>query len=183
MLKRLSLVAAGVSIAALSGITLVLAAEPSLPGGATSLREQYADWTVLCGIVADGDKKAKACSMQQEQVRQVKNGPSQRVLAVELQPKEKGLAGVLVLPLGLKLDKGAILQIDDGKGAGPQSFRTCLFTGCLVDVAADDKMVASLGKGKALSVKTVTDEGQDANFSVSLNGFQSALNRVNELAK
>ncbi|MCO7728660.1 invasion associated locus B family protein [Brucella intermedia] len=157
------------------------ATEPSLPNGATSLREQYADWTVLCGIAVDGDKKSKVCSMQQEQVRQVKNGPSQRVLAIELQPKDKGLQGVLVLPLGLKLEKGATLKVDAGKASDASPFRTCIFAGCIVDIKAADKMTASLAKGKTIAVKTTTDEGKDADFTISLNGFQNAMNRVSEL--
>ncbi|MEJ5027418.1 invasion associated locus B family protein [Brucella anthropi] len=162
---------------------VVFSADPTLPNGATSLREQYADWTVLCGIAADGDKKTKVCSMQQEQVRQVKNGPSQRVLAVELQPKDKGLEGVLVLPLGLRIDKGATLKIDDGQPSDANRFRTCIFAGCVVDIRADAKMAAALGKGKTVAVKTITDEGKDADFTISLNGFQNAVNRVNELMK
>lgn len=181
MLKK-SVILTGIGMAALAAAS-AFAADPSLPNGATSLREQYADWTVLCGINADGDKKTKVCSMQQEQVRQVKNGPSQRVLAVELQPKDKGLEGVLVLPLGLKLDKGATLKIDEGKASDASPFRTCVFAGCIVDIKADDNMVASLGKGKEIAVKTVSDEGKDADFSISLNGFQNAMNRVNELMK
>ncbi|KAB2763171.1 invasion associated locus B family protein [Brucella anthropi] len=181
MLKK-SVILTGIGMAALA-VASAFAADPSLPNGATSLREQYADWTVLCGINTDGDKKTKVCSMQQEQVRQVKNGPSQRVLAVELQPKDKGLEGVLVLPLGLKLDKGATLKIDEGKASDASPFRTCVFAGCIVDIKADDKMAASLGKGKAIAVKTVSDEGKDADFSISLNGFQNAMNRVNELMK
>ncbi|WP_421533823.1 invasion associated locus B family protein [Ochrobactrum quorumnocens] len=183
MLKKLAICVAGVSVAVLGNIGLAMATEPTLPNGATSLREQYADWTVLCGIASDGDKKTKVCSLQQEQVRQVKNGPSQRVLAVELQPKDTGLEGVLVLPLGLKLDKGTTLKIDEGKASDASSFRTCVFAGCIVDVKANDKMAAALGKGKVLSVKAVTDEGKDADFSISLNGFQNALNRVGELTK
>ncbi|MEJ5025491.1 invasion associated locus B family protein [Brucella anthropi] len=181
MLKT-SVIFSGIGMAALAAVT-AYAADPLLPNGATSLREQYADWTVLCGIATDGDKKTKVCSMQQEQVRQVKNGPSQRVLAVELQAKDKGLQGVLVLPLGLKLDKGATLKIDDGKASNASPFRTCVLAGCIVDVVADDKMAASLGKGKTIAVKTVSDDGKDADFAISLNGFQNAMNRVSELMK
>lgn len=161
----------------------VFAADPALPNGATSLREQYGDWTVLCGIAADGDKKTKICSIQQEQVRQVKDGPSQRVLAVDLKPKEKGLEGILVLPLGLKLDKGAMLTIDDGKASNANPFRTCVFAGCVVDIKADAKMTAALTTGNTIAVKTVTDEGKNADFAISLNGFQNATNRVSELMK
>ncbi|GAA5616530.1 invasion associated locus B family protein [Brucella anthropi] len=181
MLKK-SIILSGIGMAAFAAAT-AYAADPTLPNGATSLREQYADWTVLCGIAADGDKKTKVCSLQQEQVRQVKNGPSQRVLAVELQPKDKGLEGVLVLPLGLKLDKGATLKIDDGQPSDANRFRTCIFAGCVVDIRADAKMAAALGKGKTIAVKTITDEGKDADFTISLNGFQNAVNRVSELMK
>ncbi|MCV9908511.1 hypothetical protein [Ochrobactrum sp. AN78] len=47
--------------------------------------------------------------------------------------------------------------------------------------AADDKMAASLGKGKVITVKTVSDDGKGADFSISFNGFQNTMNRVNEL--
>lgn len=182
MLKQFICGAAALS-AAVFIASAAAATEPGLPNGATSLREQYADWTILCGIAVDGDKKSKVCSMHQEQVRQVKNGPSQRVLAIELQPKGKGLEGGLVLPLGLKLDKGATLKIDDGKASEASPFRTCVFAGCIVDIKADDKMAASLAKGKTIAVRTTTDEGKDADFSISLNGFQNARNRVSELMK
>lgn len=174
---------AGASVAALVISNPALAVDTSLPGGATSLREQHADWTVICGVDKKDDKQTKNCILQQEQVRQLKNGPSQRVLAVEVQPKGKEADAVLVLPLGLKLDKGAALQIDDGKDIASNPYRTCLLAGCVVSVSADAKMVALLGKGKALTVKTMTDDGKDANFTISLNGFQSAFDRAIELQK
>jgi len=183
MLKRIIPVVAGMAMLAGSA-GVALAAEPSLPNGASSLREQYSDWTVICGIASDKDKKTtKICSMQQEQVRQIKNGPSQRVLAIDLKPDGKGLQGILVLPLGLKLADGAVLKIDDSKPKDAMAFRTCLFAGCVADLKIDDKMAGSLAKGKTLSIKSMSDEGKETPFSVSLNGFQSALNRLHELTK
>ncbi|OIS91058.1 invasion associated locus B family protein [Brucella cytisi] len=183
MLKKAITTIAGLAIVA-SVTGAAMAAEPALPNGASSLREQYSDWTVLCGISTDKDKKkTKICSMQQEQVRQIKNGPSQRVLAVDLKPSESGLEGILVLPLGLKLADGAVLKIDDGKPQEAMAFRTCLFAGCVADMKIDGKMVGALAKGKTLSVKSVSDEGKETPFSISLNGFQSAFNRLQELTK
>jgi invasion protein IalB len=179
MLKSL-LSLAGAGVAALALCNAAFAVDAGLPGGATSLREQHGDWTVICGV---DDKSAKNCILIQEQVRQVKDGPSQRVLAVEIQPKEKAVEAVFVLPLGLKLDKGAVLQIDDGKASDANPFRTCLLAGCVVNVSADAKLITSLGKGKALNVKTVTDDGKDANFTISLNGFQNAFDRAVALQK
>ncbi|MBZ3691920.1 invasion associated locus B family protein [Phyllobacterium calauticae] len=175
MLKSVLLSLAGAGIAALAIYNPAFAADSGLPGGATSLREQYGAWTVICGV---DDKQAKNCVLQQEQVRQVKNSPSQRVLAVEIQPKGKEADALLVLPLGLKLVGGAVLQIDDGKASAANPFRTCVPAGCIVSVKADAKMLALLGNGKSLAVKTTTDDGKEANFAITLDGFQSALNRA-----
>lgn len=183
MLKYLIPAMAGLAVVSSVAGTAV-AAEPTLPNGASSLREQYSDWTVLCGIASDKDKqKTKMCSIQQEQVRQIEKGPSQRVLAIDLKADKSGLQGILVLPLGLKLSEGAVLQIDDGKPEAAIAFRTCVFAGCVTDLKFDEKMTSSLAKGKALSVKSVSDEGKETPFSISLNGFQSALNRLQELTK
>jgi len=182
MLKQVIPLVAGLAVAAcVTGAAV--AAEPSLPNGASSLREQYSDWTVLCGIGTEKDKKTKICSLQQEQVRQIKNGPGQRVLAIDLKPADKGLQGILVLPLGLKLSDGAVLKIHDSKPQPAVAFRTCLFAGCITDLKFDAKTTAALAKGKTLSVKSMSDEGKEVPFSISLNGFQSALDRVRELTK
>ncbi|MCB5205573.1 invasion associated locus B family protein, partial [Neorhizobium sp. T786] len=153
------------------------------PHGASSLREQHGDWTVICSTGKSGDEDVKSCILQQEQVRQVTNGPSQRVLAIEFQRNAKGLEGVLVLPLGLNLVDGAVLQIDGNKAMEPRPFRTCLYAGCIVNVTADDKMVAGLAKGKAMTVKTTNNEGKATEFSISLAGFQAALERASDLVK
>jgi invasion protein IalB len=174
---------AGVGLAALVIASAASAENGALPGGATSLREQHGDWTVICGVGKDGEKQIKNCILQQEQVRQIKDGPTQRLLAVEVNPTGQGTNAVFVLPLGLKLEKGAVLQIDDGKASDANPFRTCLLAGCIVNISADDKLMASLGEGKALAVKTMTDDGKDANFSISLNGFQKAFDRAVALQK
>ncbi|MFC5989732.1 invasion associated locus B family protein [Limoniibacter endophyticus] len=62
--------------------------------------------------------------------------PLMRVLAIELKPKEKGIEGALVLPLGHKLDERVTLQIDDGKALDATLFRICVLAGCVTDFRA-----------------------------------------------
>lgn len=147
-------------------------AAPGLPGGAASLREAYGDWVVQCAVPQTG----KVCAMQQElSVQQ----SGQRVLAVELRPAGTGAAGVMVLPFGIALAKGAIMQIDDGVVGAPMAFSTCLPAGCVVPVSLDADTLAKLRKGAALKIKVSPEGGgEDSQWSVSLKGFSTAFDRT-----
>lgn len=164
--------------------TLAIAAPPALaadgtglPGGATSLRETYQDWTVAC-IVKD---KTKRCSFSQQQNQ--KNGPL--VLAIELAPTaESGLSGTLLLPFGLLLAPGAKYQIDDKPGADPLPFRTCIPAGCVVPITFDAAAAKALRVGKTLKLTAVrSDNNQPFPLSIPLDGFGLAMDRTSALVK
>ncbi|MDW6023350.1 invasion associated locus B family protein [Mesorhizobium sp. BAC0120] len=148
----------------------------TLPGGASSLTETYKDWRVAC--VQQGT--AKRCAMSQVQTQQ--NG--QRVLAVELSPPSGNtISGTLVMPFGLALDSGVAFQIDDNPAMQPIRFRTCVPGGCLVNISFDAPTLVALRAGAALKVKATADGGASAPFSISLQGFGTALDRVAALAR
>lgn len=148
----------------------------TLPGGASSLNETYRDWRVAC--VQDG--AAKRCVLSQAQAQQ--NG--QRVLAIELSaPAGNVVSGTLVLPFGLALDSGVTFQIDDKPTMQPVRFRTCIPAGCLVNVSFDAATIVALRAGSALKLKATADGGAAAPFSISLQGFGTALDRVATLAR
>lgn len=159
-------------------IELAQATQPvsTLPGGASSLNETYRDWQVAC--VQQGT--AKRCVLSQQQAQQ--NG--QRVLAIELNaPAGNTVAGTLVLPFGLALASGVALQIDDKAAGQPLRFRTCLPAGCIVPVTFDAPTLTLLRAGTALKVKATADGGQETLFSISLQGFAAALDRVAALSR
>ena len=148
----------------------------TLPGGASSLNETYRDWQVACSQ----QNNAKRCALSQSQAQQ--NG--QRVLTIELNaPTGNTVAGIVVLPFGLALDKGVTLQIDDKPAGPPLRFRTCLPVGCVVPVSFDASALTTLRVGGARKVKATTDGGRDAPFSIPLQGFATALDRVAILAR
>lgn len=145
-----------------------------MPGGASSLNETYRDWRVAC--VQDGS--TKRCALSQVQAQQ--NG--QRLLAIELNaPSVDTVSGTLVLPFGLALEPGVTFQIDDRPAMQPVHFHTCVPVGCLVSVIFDAPTLVALRAGAALKVKTVADGGAAAPFSISLQGFGTALDRVETL--
>ena len=148
----------------------------ALPGGASSLNETYKDWTVAC--VQQGT--TKRCVLSQAQKQQ--NG--RRVLAIELNaPAGNTVSGTLVLPFGLALDSGVTFQIDEKPAMKPIRFRTCLPAGCLVNVTFDAATLVALRAGALLKIKTTADGGAATPFSISLQGFGTALDRVAALAR
>ncbi|MFC4626057.1 invasion associated locus B family protein [Daeguia caeni] len=159
-----------------SALTVFGAQAAPLPGGASSLQETFQDWTVSC----QSQKDATVCALQQ--VQGTKEG--QRVLTVELRNVAGGkVEGVLLMPFGLDLAKGAQLKIDDASGPS-LAFSTCLPQGCLAPVSFDAKQTAALKAGTTLNVAaTALNPAQPVNFKVSLNGFGAALDRVTALTK
>lgn len=153
-----------------------VAATATLPGGASSLNETYKDWRVVCAQQGG----AKRCVLNQVQTQQ----SGQRVLAIELNALTgSAVAGVLVLPFGLSLDAGVAFQIDEKLTVQPMRFRTCLPSGCLVAVSFDAQMVVALRTGTALKINATADSGAAAPFSISLQGFASALDRAAMLSR
>lgn len=147
-----------------------------LPGGASSLQENYGDWTVVCALPGGH----KACTLYQTQADQK---TQQRVLAMELSAGEKGLVtGVLALPFGLDLEKGVSLQIGDGAPGARMPFQTCLPVGCIVQLKFDEAALTKLRAAKQVKIIAHTAENdQPLDLAVSLNGFTTALARVRTL--
>ena len=150
------------------------AAPLTFANGATSVRESYADWQVVCAI----RDRAKVCRMVQQQSD---SKTRQRVLAIELTGKADGIEGTLILPFGLLLDKGVTLQVDDGAPGQAFSFKTCVPTGCLVPLNLEAPIVAVMTKGATLKVNTITDGPKELGFAISLRGFGAARKRVADL--
>jgi len=149
-----------------------------LPGGASSLSENYDDWQVACGA---RDGKA-ACSVSQTQSQQ---NTGQRVLEIRLNPagEDGSVQGLLTLPFGLDLAKGVIVQVDDGAAGQPLAFSTCLPSGCLVPLALDDALMGSVRNGTRANLKTISIQGQETPFAISLKGFAMAIDRATELMR
>lgn len=178
-LSRTVYVAAGLTVSVISSQALAKDAA-LLPGGAQTLREGYGDWVVSCDIVTQNNASRKVCGLSQVQTNTQSH---QRVLAVELQPRDTSVEGTLALPFGLDLSKGVTLQIDSSSVMASLPFRTCIPAGCLVRLSFDAKSVAALRGGNSLKVNVVPVNGQQMSLSISLKGFPAALSRTIALMK
>lgn len=163
------------------------------PAKPSALTESYDDWTVRCATQGAAGEKAieavkikpgegtRQCSLSQTQA----NGNGQRVLLMELRPADDGrLRGNLILPFGLALQKGATFAVDDLPPGKPAPFRTCLPVGCVVSLLFTDAITQSLRSGTKLIVNAqASDPEAVVPFSISLKGFDAALQRTIALSK
>lgn len=162
------------------GITLSLGGvvptgAQALPSGASALNETHGDWRLSCMVTAEAPRCAISQTLVSEENRQ-------RVLAIELQSAESVVDGVLILPFGLDLSRGAILAIDEAVPLAPLSISTCLPAGCIAPLTLDIEALSTMQSGSILDVEVVTaDTGQEVLFSISLSGFTSAIDRMMEL--
>jgi invasion protein IalB len=178
------------NIAAKSVLTIALAIVPlmafpatagaaGLPGGATSLNESHGDWALRCGERGAAGDATTLCSVTQTQIDK---NTKRRVLAIALNPqKGGGIKGIVMMPFGLLLDNGATFQLDDGAATSPTHFRTCVPAGCILPIDWPDSTVKAMRSAKTLKISAVMDNGKPAPFSISMNGFDGAMDRAAEL--
>ena len=107
----------------------------------------------------------------------------QRVLAIELGVQEGGtIGGLLVLPFGLDLAAGAILQVDEQGAQSALPFSTCLPVGCIVRLTLSPEQIAAMRSGGQLRVHVRADGAAEVTtLSISLSGFAAALDRTRAL--
>jgi invasion protein IalB len=169
------LIASGAAFAA-SLLALPAATASGLPGGATSLTETHADWTLNCGVQPAVSGGAIACSVGQAQFDKASK---RRILTFAVSPQSGGgVKGVVVLPFGLSLDKGVTFQLDAGSITPAAHFRTCLPAGCLVSLDWPDGTVKAMRTATTLKIAATTANGQAAPFSLPMSGFAAALDRA-----
>ena len=176
ILRAVAMISTALTI---GGATAAWSAD-GLPGGASSLTETYGNWTVSCLVQKQGEAQKVLCSLSQQQMDEKR----QRALAIEISPADKNAAaGAFVLPFGLNLAAGTILQIDELPADKPIGFTTCLPAGCIVPVNFDSAKAEALGKGQNLSVLAQAMDGNQIKLNVPLDGFAAALKRTRELLK
>ncbi len=153
--------------------TATAALAAPLPNGASTLTETYQDWSVSCQSV----KEQTNCVMSQMQ-----SSPEtrQRVLTVELRNVSGKADGVIVMPFGLDLSRGATAKVGE-TALSPLRFSTCLPQGCLAPVTWDNKMFKS-AENLDLTA-TALSPSQPVAFKISLKGFSAAFDRITTLAK
>ena len=92
--------------------------------------------------------------------------------------QEKGAArGVVVLPLGILLDDGIGMKIDDSK---PYNFKIhfCNNSGCYGYIDMKKDFLDSMKKAKAVYFFCKSTDGQNVNLVLSTAGFEKVLSEI-----
>ena len=135
-------------------------------------------WAVRCNDEDSlkADNKRGKCEIYQ---RQDMKDSGQRVieLAIGYPEDQKEARGIFILPMGILLEPGVKLTIDDGK---PLAFqvRYCLPNGCYAYVSLNDDLLKHLSNGTQASVEIVRANGEPLKIPMPLKGFTKALGQV-----
>lgn len=90
---------------------------------------------------------------------------------------DKPAAGILILPLGVMVGSGAMVQVDD-KTEKSLKISTCLPAGCVTKLDIDAPFLAELTAGKVLNIKFANAEGKTMAAQLPLEGFKPALDSL-----
>jgi len=131
-------------------------------------------WNIRCS----GEEVApeRACEIFQR-LTLAKTGQRVSEFVIGLSEDKKNARGVLILPLGILLDNGIEMQIDDD-----QIFkfkpRYCVNDGCYAFINLDKPLLSALKKGGVVEFRAVALSGKDIKIKMTLQGVTKALRRA-----
>lgn len=176
LLRTLAMMASAMLVSAPLAAQTAAPAAPATPAVQAVTPKQAADgakpWTSGC----KGTGEAEICDTVQSLIDEA-NGKEVIRVAIARQ-KSSGKTGLLVkVPLGVRLDTGALIQIDgdQAKGIDKIVFSRCLPEGCIGEkplVAAD---IDHLKKAQKLELVFLDLEGKPIVISVVATGLGAAL--------
>jgi len=137
-------------------------------------------WAVRCNESDAGENDAKdKVNCEMFQILAIKEtGKRYAEFAIGF-PKDKDTArGVIILPLGILLQPGVRLKIDDQK-AFQFSVRFCRNDGCYAVVTLTQDILENMKKGENAIIAFATLEGKGAALNFSLKGFNEAFKEIN----
>lgn len=172
--------AAGLVAGLLAAVAVPVSAQKlsDLEQGAASVAEpdvtQIGDWSLVCE--AGG---APPCAMTQLG-KDPQGSPAIEFVVRKIDDESAEINGVkvdavadIITPLGVLLEFGLRLKIDDGEERGAP-FRICQKHGCLVREPLSKDVVAALKAGNKASVTVAAEGAGPIEIEISLRGFTKA---------
>ena len=132
-------------------------------------------WTHRCS----GEGENKSCEIAQR--LSVKES-GQRVveLAVTRLPEKDITRAVIVLPLGVAVQPGIKLRIDDNEESYSAGISHCLQDGCYAYLEIPDKLLNAMKMGKTARLAMATHQGKKMTIPMSLMGFTAQYNKLTQ---
>ncbi len=144
--------------------------------------EDFGDWMVRCNNGVDGVDKGKKKRGRCEMSQSLSQKDSKQRVAefnIGFPSNEAGAVGVVILPLGLMLQHGGQLQIDE---QDPLSFkfRSCEPGGCFALIVLDDALIKDMRKGGSAYISFMLPNQKIMRLPFSLRGFTKAFNNISK---
>jgi invasion protein IalB len=131
-------------------------------------------WSVRC----TSDKPGRECEVYQRLVV-AKSGQRVAEFAVGFPKGKQDGRGVIVLPLGILLEDGIVMQIDEG-----QKFkfkpRYCTSDGCFAFINVSAALVNALEKGNEVHFNAKALNGKEIKIRMSLKGLSKTIKAAAE---
>lgn len=143
-------------------------------------RREVGDWTVICAAAG------KPCAM--EQLGKTAQGETALSMQVEKLPQPQTVdgkrveaVGTFLVPLGVLIQQGLRLRIDNGQTAASPYF-LCQQNGCIVRAPMEGSLLEQFRRGSraTLTFAVIGQNGQAREISatISLSGFTRAYNSL-----
>lgn len=156
-------------------IALALFAAPALAADKAPAQKPASEvidsgWNMRCNTKKP---EKNACEVFKK-LSQGENGPRIAEFAIGFPKDQDAASGVIILPLGILLEKGISMQVDSGK---PYVFqiRYCTNAGCFSYVSLKPALLDEIKKGKKLNFAFKTSEGQKVNLIMALDGLDKVI--------
>lgn len=134
---------------------------------------EFQDWVGVCADIQGQER----CEIQQTLNMENEQGNA-RLLRTSVNFIDNQLVMQLLLPLGLDLRAGIVMQIDEGEEFG-SGFLTCVQEGCLVAFPLDNDRLAALRAGNQMKVGfRPFNTNETLVLEISLMGFTRASQSV-----
>lgn len=137
-------------------------------------RGEFNDWVLVCD--QSEELNEERCFIVQElRVKET----NQRVVRIEVGyvAKTGKPAALITLPLGISLQHGMLLQVDEGEESR-YAFTRCVPGGCIAAVALTDAQIGALKAGSTAHVQFHDGLAREVNLDMSLSGFTAAFSSM-----
>lgn len=132
-------------------------------------------WQYRC---ADGEDGAeKRCEMAQRLSESESGKRVVEFVLTDVTGEDGQHRAVIVLPLGVAIQPGVRLRVDEGESYG-FNISHCLPDGCIAIVDLPQSLVTEMKRGKTAKLVMKTFQGKTVAMNLSLTGFTKAYNKI-----
>ncbi len=143
-------------------------------GRRASSRSKYGDWEMRCETPPGAPKEQ--CALLQRVEAEDKPNVSLVVIVLKTSDGKSRLLRV-VAPLGVLLPSGLGLKIDNAD-VGRAGFVRCLPTGCVAEVAMEDKLIDQLKAGTTATFIIFQTPEEGIGIPLTLTGFKDGYDKL-----